>query len=454
MTIRLIHYPAADNSVCVATPSRSNGWPAVVTARQVLLRIAFFTCMMFLLSPDAIAQKFVPGYVLLNNGDTLQGLIGEENWVKAPVKVLFKKSAAERVHAYSPLLIHSFRIKDGDWYFSFVGDIDPSSLLDDQLDYNPFPDTMRVYMFIRSIVMGKISLYYARDMNDRLHLFIQKDGGVIAELKYKKYYLDERVVADYRNEITRRAIMANQIYKEQLTNLMADCPAVATGIVSRPLSYSKNDIMKLVIEYNHCKGSRKGYTEEKEPWKLEVRAHLGINYSGLKFKSSGNTYVGNSQFDNSLGYASGLSFNAVLPRTDNSWGIYNEVLIRNFNSTGVSGTTPFKEQRPVQMDLIYVKLGTMARYRFTRSVVQPFLAAGITNSIAIKSENLETDTAGITSNFLQYFRNYEQGLLFGAGLQWKAISGEVQLEFSNGMSGYSDVKSAFSTLYLLVGYKF
>ncbi|HUM45296.1 MAG TPA: outer membrane beta-barrel protein [Chitinophagales bacterium] len=402
----------------------------------------------------AVAQKFSPGYVLLNNGDTLHGLIETENWVKAPVKVRFKKSPGAEIHTYSPLLIHSFRIKDGDWYFSFVGDIDPSSLLDDKLNYSPLPDTLRVFMFIRSVVMGKVCLYYARDMNDRLHLFIQKDGGIITELKYKKYYLDERVVADYRNEITRRAIMANQIYKEQLTNLMADCPPVATGIVSRPLAYSKNDIMKLVIDYNRCKSSRTSYKEEKEAWRFEIRGHVGVNYSGLKFKSTTNTYVGDSDFENSLGYAFGLSLNCVLPRTNESWGFFNEMIIRDFNSQGVSGTAEFKEQRPVKMDLIYAKLATMVRYQFTGSEAQPFLEAGITNGIALKSANLESDSSGISSNFIQYFRNYEQGLIFGTGLQWKDVSWDVQLEFSNGMSGYSDVKSAFATLYVTMGYKF
>ncbi|MGB3074941.1 MAG: hypothetical protein WBB36_06450, partial [Chitinophagales bacterium] len=407
-----------------------------------------------LINDSSFAQKFSPGYVLLNNGDTLHGLVETENWVKAPVKVRFKKSPDSEVHTYSPLLIRSFRIKDGDWYFSFVGDIDPSSLLDDQLDYNPFPDTMRVFMFIRSVVMGKICLYYARDLNDRVHLFIQKDGGVITELKYKKYYVDERVVADYRNEITRRAIMANQIYKEQLTNLMADCPAVATGIVSRPLSYSKNDIMKLVLEYNRCKSTKTNYKEEKESWRFEVRGHAGINYAGLKFQSTSNTYVGESQFDKSIGYMFGISLNAVLPRTNNGWGFFNVLFIRDFNSQGMSGTALFKEQLPVKMELIYAKLGTMARYQFTKSTVQPFLEAGITNGIALKSTNFQTDTSGVTQNFIQYFRNYEQGLLFGTGVQWKDFSWDVQLEFSTAMSGYSDVKSSFTTLYATMSYKF
>ena len=420
----------------------------------ILIRsqILFMVCFCF--KQPVMAQQFKPGYVLLNNGDTLHGLIQTENWGKAPLKVQFKASATETLHTYSPLLIHSFRIKGGDWYFSYVGDIDPSSLNDDQLDYNPFPDTVRVAMFIRSVVMGKLSLYYARDYNDRVHLFIQKDGGATRELNYKKYYIEERVLADYRNQITRRTIMANQIYKEQLTNLMADCPAVAIGIVSQPLSYSKNDIMELVVEYNRCKSAKTSFVEKKEAWHFQVRAHAGINYARLQFKSATNTYIGGATMENALGYAFGLSLNAVLPRTGNSWSIFNELMLRDYNSTGVSGTAPFKEQRPVKMDLIYVKLGTMIRYQFTGSAAQPFLQAGITNSVALKTTNLETDSSGLTYNFLQYFRTYEQGLVFGTGIEYKSVTWDLLLEFSNAMSGYSDVKSGFTTWYVMMGYKF
>lgn len=420
-----------------------------LNAKRYCLVLIFFCA-----STQADAQKFVPGYVLLNNGDTLHGLVESGNWVKAPLKVRFRKSATAEIHTYSPLLIHSFRIKGGDWYFSFVGDIDPSSLQDDQLTYDPFPDTLRVAMFIRSIVMGKMSLYYARDMNDRLHLFIQKDGGAIMELKYKKYYADEKVVADFRNQITRRAIMANQIYKEQLTNLMADCPPVSIGIVSQPLAYAKNDMMQIVMEYNKCKSSRTTYSEKKESWRLEVRAHAGINFSGLKFESTADTYTGNAVMDHALGYAIGLSVNAVIPRTNNSWGIYNQLLLRNYHASGTTGTAPFKMQLPLTMDLMYVKLATMARYQFQGAVLQPFLQAGITNGLALKTTNLVTDSAGITSDFLPYFRTYEQGILIGTGIQWKNVAAEVQIEFSNAMSGSPAVKSAFTTWYVTMAYRF
>jgi hypothetical protein len=396
-----------------------------------------------------VGQKYERGYVLLNHGDTLQGYIQTENWRKAPELVKFKSSPNAEIHTYSPLLIRSFRLNEGDWYFSFVGDIDPSSLLDEHLNYDPTPDTARVSMFIRAVVMGKASLYYAIDKNDRMHLFIQKDGGVIQELKYKKYYLNERVVANYRTEVTRRAIMSNQIYKEQLINLFADCPAVATGILPRPLSYAKNDIMDLVIAYNRCKNAPPSYSEKREKWDFEFAVHGGVNYSKLKLKSDDNSYFEGTEIENSTGYAVSLSLNSIIPRTRNAWSLYNELLARNFHSTGATGAT-----LPVQLDLVYIKLLTMARYHFPNGNIRPFINGGITNSIALKDENLIQDSSGPPNDFLPYFRRYEQGVLLGGGATWKHISSDIRVEFSNAMSGYTHLKTSFTTMYLLVGYTF
>jgi hypothetical protein len=392
--------------------------------------------------------------VLLNNGDTLKGYIQTENWRKAPDLVKFKTTPDAEVHTYSPLLIHSFRVTEGDWYFSFVGDIDPSSLMDKNLNYDPTPDTLRVSMFIRAVVMGKASLYYAIDKNDRMHLFIQKDGGAIQELKYKKYYLNERVVADYRTIVTRRAIMSNQIYKEQLINLFADCPSVATGILPRSISYSKNDIMNLVIEYNRCKNAPPGFTEAEEKWKFEFAVHGGINYSKLKFKSSISDLYNDIFIENSTGYAAALSLNCIIPRTQNAWSFYNELLARNFSSTGVAGVSPVQAQKTIELDLLYLKLLTMARYHFPNGNIRPFINAGITNSAALKDENVIKDSSGFPNDFLPYFRRYEQGIILGGGATWKHFSSDLRAEFSNGMSDYTSVKSSFTTMYVLVGYTF
>jgi hypothetical protein len=309
-------------------------------------------------------------------------------------------------------------------------------------------------MFIRVVVMGKISMYYARDKNDRTHLFIQKDGGVISELNYKRYYVDEIVVQDYRNQITRRAIMSNQIYKEQLINAFADCPAIATRILTRPIAYSKNDIMNRVIAYNQCKNSNSVFKEGKEAWKFEFGLHGGINYAGLHFKSTVLNFFDSAKISSSLGYAAAVSINCILPRTKNTWSIYNELLVRNFKSTGTTPALIFQEEGTVQFDLVYAKLVNMVRYQFPSDGLGAFLNAGISNGLCLKNVNVVTTTSGQKQDFLGFFRDYEQGILLGGGMTYKNFSGDIRAEFSNAMSGNPAVKSSFSTLYVMVGYTF
>jgi len=56
----------------------------------------FFTCLFLSPGTRAAAQgKYLPGYVLLNNGDTLKGYIQTENWKRSPVIIHFKTDLAK-----------------------------------------------------------------------------------------------------------------------------------------------------------------------------------------------------------------------------------------------------------------------------------------------------------------------------------------------------------------------
>ena len=78
---------------------------------------------------------------------------------------------------------------------------------------------------------------------------------------------------------------------------------------------------------------------------------------------------------------------------------------------------------------------------------------GITNNIAIKSININYSSNPPGEPILQFFRYYEQGLMFGFGCEYKRWSGELRYETSNGISDYTSLKSPVHTEYILVGYK-
>ena len=102
--------------------------------RLSLLLTLFFSTSFY----TAAAQKnFVKGFIVLNSGDTLQGLISDEEWKINPRHIYFKSTPDAAATAYSPVNTSMFRFENGNWYVSYTGKVDGTSLQVSQLTYNP-----------------------------------------------------------------------------------------------------------------------------------------------------------------------------------------------------------------------------------------------------------------------------------------------------------------------------
>ncbi|MEO5674367.1 MAG: outer membrane beta-barrel protein [Chitinophagales bacterium] len=406
--------------------------------------------IIFLMAAPVSSQiKFSAGSIALINGDTLSGFLNDIPGRKSPRSVQFSSSASgTNARTYVVNQVKWFRYKQGDWYFHFTGSIESSSLNQSELLNDSVMHTIIDTLFIRAVILGKASLYYARDRNDRIHLFIQKDGRAISELAYKKYYVDQVVVADYRNQITRKAIMANELYKGQLINAFADCRHLASGILSRPLQYNKNDLLKLFEEYNRCKDARIIYKELKEEGKVNLTLAGGINVTGAKITSSQITQWQGINFEHNIGYQLGVGINWILPR-QKQWSLYNEISARHFDLKGENASI----NSNYTLDVTYAKVATMLRYQFVKDNIQPYFGLGMMNNFILTFDGKQLpDPGGAT--IVSAYRSYEQGLAIGAGINFHHLNAEFRLERSNGWSVYSDLSTTLTTEYFLIGYSF
>lgn len=407
---------------------------------------------LFLLPSQLYSQaKFVKGYVVLANGDSLNGLIEQRNWRKVPQQISFKPTYNAPVTIYKPIDLHSFRIKKGDWYFTYSGYIDPSSLQSNDLDFSHVPDTLHDTLFIRAVVLGRASLYYARDEHDRLHLFLQERGSPVKELNFKRYYIDETIVKDYQRNISRRDIYENRLYKGQLITAFSDCPEVTSRIFSRPLPYAKNQVEEVFLRYNACKNEPSHYAEPKEVLKFKFSVYGGVNLTNLLLESKTVPYWNTVQLNNKPGYSVGIGLRAILPRSSNHWSLLGELHYKTFHAEGYSGN---EQQDKVKFDLAYLKLFTMGQYRFRIGQTEPFFNLGISNGWALKYENEVIRGSDEPVPLFPYYRQYEQGFILGPGTSYRNVSLTVMFEKSNAMSSYVAVKSAFKTFYFLLGYTF
>jgi hypothetical protein len=415
------------------------------------LRLLVFLFCGFCNRPAFAQQKFLPGTLLLNNGDTLTGYLSEIYGRISPSQVVFKTRLSDAGMTYSPSELRWFRFQPGDWYFSYMGPLETSSLHPNSLSYDSAMTTKNDTLFIRAVLLGRASLFYARDRNDRIHLFMKKPNTRVVELGYKKFYIDEVVVANYQNKITRRAIMDNQLYKAQLMQAFSDCQYLAASITQQPLTYSKTDLEKLFERYNQCRGSKIEYREPPDNGRAVFTINGGINYSRLEYSSESYPRWNDYQLNASLGGAFGIGGDFLLPRTQGQWGFFNELSLKSFSATG-----NYEDQQDVlKLDMIYLQLATMMRYylKTDRHEVRPFFAAGICNNVLISSQTIDNSEHPEDLSVFDDLRSYEQGLIFSFGIYYKRLNGELRYEFSNGTSAYTSLSSPARTAYLLIGYK-
>jgi len=348
--------------------------------------------------------------------------------------------------AYSPLTIRLFKIENGNWYFSFSDSIESSSLRMDALSEIKAPQKIKDTAFVRALVLGKASLYYLKDRNEREHFLLQKNGGSIVELYYKKYlYISDN--GTFTGDVPT--------YKGQLIQSLSDCEAITSTMATLALDYSAKDLSSLIKDYDKCVGSAIIYAETKEKWKFKISPEVGVNVSKLSSKSSDKSLILNGWiFGPELGYVAGIGFDAIIPRNRGKWSIYNEAMVRNFKSTN----SDYKPPLEVKFDVIYFKIASTIRYHFVNGEVHPFLEVGMTNAFALKdSDPANFNYTNYNANdysFVGAFRKYEQGVTTGFGAIYKSFSFQSLLEISNGMSQITGLKTIFKTGYFEVGYIF
>ncbi|MEO6169255.1 MAG: hypothetical protein ABIO46_11450 [Chitinophagales bacterium] len=405
-----------------------------------LFILFLFTCY------TAHAQKnFVSGIVVLNSGDTLKGFISDEEWKVNPKIIYFKTTTESAFVKYTPLTTRMFRITNGNWYVSYTGLVDGSSLKIPELKYNPNPPTVLDTLFLRVLVAGNAALLYARDYRERDHFFILKTGDTIAELGYNKF-----LVSGYDGTHTK----VNEVYRSQLVKLVADCPSLSEKIMGIPLVYNRDDFVALIKQYNSCDGAAIEYAESKERWDFGFSVLAGVNWCRLRFTSDKNTFLKTIDMDRSLGYAAGLGFNAIIPRNRKQWSIFNMVYLKNYTAYGNTELNLADAENSVYIDFHYLKLATSIRYTSPKGAVKPFIGLGMTNGYALKDKNLYTNASGSVKELIDGPKRYEFGLVAEGGLSFNHFSVIVMYESSNGMSPFQDIQSHVATLYGMVGYTF
>lgn len=182
-------------------------------------------------SPVLGQKGYSPGYVIHNNGDTLQGMIRDRSDDKIYTRIKFKSETTGR-QKYSPHQISGYNI-NGKEYESMWFDEQSEFFMFDYYNQEGRGDKE----FLRVEARGPVSLYYRE--------FLDPDNGYPDELGFFK-----RETNNYFQRATQGLF---GLKKKKLAEYFRDCPdlvrQIESGHIKSPLG---------VVEYYNVECAKSG----------------------------------------------------------------------------------------------------------------------------------------------------------------------------------------------------
>ena len=430
-----------------------------MTTKLFISRCFIVINLLFLLKFTFSQENFKPGFIVFENGDTLQGYIDYRNWDINPNEISFKEKPEENIKLFTPHIIKEFCVLDEKYRSAFVQteiSTPMSSLLyfDEELR---FADTV---VFLQTMIEGGKCLYSYKNQYGKEYFYI-KNNSAYELLIYRKYIRESE---EDKDEIKDglKIVAENKKYLGQLSSYLNDCPTIYQKITNT--EYTKKSIYNLFNDYYDCTSKPVEFQKKREKISLKYGVLGGISISRLNFKNDDYSYLVNTNFSSSLNITAGLYFNVVFPRNQRKWSLENEIIYTSYKVNGTYSEY-FHEERYTTINTTlgytYLKLNNLIRYKYPIKNVFIYLNAGISNGYNIAETNkkisdikLYTDERHEEELALEDRVKYEQGLIIGLGFMYKKFSFESRFERGNGMCINQGLRSVSTRYYFLFGYNF
>lgn len=399
--------------------------------------------------PLSAQKNFRDGFVILKNGDTLRGQIDYRQWGFSPKHIDFQDNASKQT-TYTATDLRGFHVEKEDYFSSTVTvypySVEPNIVADESYRSIPVERTA----FFRVIITGKLTLYAYKDSTGTPYFFTsQPDGGNLKQLRLVSSMM-------VRPEDGRRRLLLQEAYKDQLTTLMQDYPALKSQIDRS--RYEENAFRRLYFAYNNHNLDTVERRSPSDKGSVHVFPMLGYIHSKVAASSTSPTYAG-ADVPGSNGIAGGAGLIFSLPRNREQFAFVFDALYHSFKSR-----SPIYQQNMfnnADLDLNYQALNVDLQFRWTypQGKVRPFVQLGGGAAFVLSNKSILTnyntvDKTTTPEPFLgDNFRKFMPVWLGGAGIMAGPLAVEARYEGSAGMSNDQSITCHTTTFYLLVSYR-
>lgn len=203
--------------------------------RRILLCVIVVSGLVLAAPRAGYAQSdFESGYIITASGDTTRGLIDNLRWQRAPDRVRFAETDAERIETLGLSDIAGFGV--GEYvYERHVLKVDQRPV--ERSKPYPSGDVMRRdTLFLRRLATGPLTLYSS--YTARPHFFIETDERGIEELIYFVRLSDQT---------SGRRIKRGTFYRQQLMNRRTEA---CSDVSVRRLDFQRSALVEFVRACN------------------------------------------------------------------------------------------------------------------------------------------------------------------------------------------------------------
>ncbi len=427
--------------------------------RYLTLKIVFTFQLLFLFSSLYSQEKFINGFVVQLNGDTLKGLIDYRNWGVNPKLIRFRTNNNE-TFKYTPRDIKAFGVLD-EIYKGAIVKVDNSNLK--KMSDTPLFEFRTDTVFLQTLFDGSKCLYYYKDVYDQENFYIENNTR-LELLEYKTYTKIDIM--------GHRLLMQNKRYVGQLRLYLNDYPEIDEKL--KGLEYNKKSMHAVFNYYYNHQKNEKYFTRQNEKLTIEIGILVGASMIDLSFKTSGVAFepLPKAKFANTFSPTFGVFANIVKPRNDGRWSLCNELIYSKYSTTAIYNDFHSNDNYQIHhysVDFTYGKINSMLRYKYPIAKFKIFADAGFSFGLIVNeknSDNINRQYNGTNTwykeniiinssiNFPFVSKKYELGALLGVGLNYKNVFLELRYEAGTGFTPFPALQINANRLFLLLAYKF
>ncbi|MFK8103256.1 MAG: hypothetical protein AB8G15_12050 [Saprospiraceae bacterium] len=275
----------------------------------------------FYITNSFAQQNFEKGYYLDNEGNRIEGLIKQENWVNNPSQFYF--TIADTIPATTIKITDAqeFGIVNQLKYQRFTLAADVKIKNQANLDFKKSLDPKVQTLFLRVILVGEATLFiYEKDAAE--YFFYSLKEAIPEQLVYKRY------------APTVDQIKTNNQYRQQIWNNLT-CTAWSPVKLTK-LKYKQSDLVKIFTQYNQRCGNGGIFTYVKKPrkaFRLSLRPRWNSGFLSIERQKQSEVIVDRIKQSSKPAVQLGLELEYVLSINQERWSIFIEPTYVSYEGT-------------------------------------------------------------------------------------------------------------------------